>query len=553
MNKRIRKLKYLFTSLLVLTTVLTKAQDDQGIRFENGLNWQQVLAKAKADHKYIFVDCYATWCGPCKYMEQTIYPLKEVGDVFNKDFISIKLQMDQAAQDDDQVKSWYRTVKKIAMDYTVNAYPTFLFFDANGNPVHKAVGALNAKQFIQLAKDAMDPGKQYYALLKNFQPGKLDTAEERGLALSMGYTGLGGKIAADYLERIPLSQFYDPRNGKLMVLFQADAQVASIATKFVKGMNAEQLAHTVGFIAALVNVPGIRAIDLAYIKGFSRDDLAKKDNRRLVEYLNDEPGVKQIAERYIAHLRAKSVSNSRTTVDFVGMFTKKTSDKGFKIFWKNAAAIDTVKKDPFYAQNVIQQAITNTYVKPIADSAKLTGTLPDWDNLKKVITKKYNKDYAQLSLVDGQVDYYGFLVRKKHQTEYWPQLLDAEARQIKLLWLPDPKHSPILAFMINNTAYNDFFFHEDDPLLMEKATGWLKIITQNQPKDYGSLDTYACLIYKADKLNNRDTAGAIALEDTALSHIGKKYAALLQSTLEDMKQNKAIWQDQARLADEQQP
>ncbi len=36
------------------------------IHFENGLSWEQIKEKAKAEHKYIFVDCYATWCGPCK-------------------------------------------------------------------------------------------------------------------------------------------------------------------------------------------------------------------------------------------------------------------------------------------------------------------------------------------------------------------------------------------------------------------------------------------------------------------------------------------------------
>jgi thiol:disulfide interchange protein len=44
----------------------------KGIRFEHGLSWAQVKEKAKAENKYIFMDCYATWCGPCKAMDKNV-------------------------------------------------------------------------------------------------------------------------------------------------------------------------------------------------------------------------------------------------------------------------------------------------------------------------------------------------------------------------------------------------------------------------------------------------------------------------------------------------
>jgi len=37
-----------------------------GIRFVQGLTWEKVVKRAKKENKYIFVDCYTTWCGPCK-------------------------------------------------------------------------------------------------------------------------------------------------------------------------------------------------------------------------------------------------------------------------------------------------------------------------------------------------------------------------------------------------------------------------------------------------------------------------------------------------------
>ncbi len=32
--------------------------------------WKEVLAKAKAENKYIVVDCYTDWCGWCKVMDK---------------------------------------------------------------------------------------------------------------------------------------------------------------------------------------------------------------------------------------------------------------------------------------------------------------------------------------------------------------------------------------------------------------------------------------------------------------------------------------------------
>src|SRR5580704_17038791 len=85
----------------------------QGIHFEENSSWQQVQAKAKAEHKYIFMDCYATWCVPCKYMSKNVFTLPEVGDLVNENFISVSVQMDVTPKDNDTVKSWYADAKQL--------------------------------------------------------------------------------------------------------------------------------------------------------------------------------------------------------------------------------------------------------------------------------------------------------------------------------------------------------------------------------------------------------------------------------------------------------
>ena len=67
--------------IILFFPLIIYAQSDslyKGIRFEKGLSWQQMLDKAKVEGKYVFVDCYATWCLPCKWMDKNIYTSEKV-------------------------------------------------------------------------------------------------------------------------------------------------------------------------------------------------------------------------------------------------------------------------------------------------------------------------------------------------------------------------------------------------------------------------------------------------------------------------------------------
>ena len=72
---------------------------NNGIRWTEGLTWEQVKQKAKQENKYIFLDCFATWCAPCKKMDLDVYTNDTVGSYFNEKFISVKVQMDKTKKD----------------------------------------------------------------------------------------------------------------------------------------------------------------------------------------------------------------------------------------------------------------------------------------------------------------------------------------------------------------------------------------------------------------------------------------------------------------------
>ena len=116
----------------------------QGVKFETG-TWSDMLAKAKAENKFVFVDVYTQWCGPCKHVAKNIFPLKEIGDAYNSDFINYQI--------DAESEGGKEFVKK----YPITGVPTFFFINAEGKVMHKFVGAKDVQGFIQEA----DMAKMY--------------------------------------------------------------------------------------------------------------------------------------------------------------------------------------------------------------------------------------------------------------------------------------------------------------------------------------------------------------------------------------------------------
>lgn len=124
---------FLLAALMLVTSVSVMAQ---GVNFKSG-TLKELLAQAKTADKYLFVDVYTTWCGPCKYMANNVFPQAKVGEYFNKTFVNAKFDAEKGEG------------IEVAKKYGVKAYPTFLILDANGVEVGRIVGGGDPDDFIK--------------------------------------------------------------------------------------------------------------------------------------------------------------------------------------------------------------------------------------------------------------------------------------------------------------------------------------------------------------------------------------------------------------------
>lgn len=117
----------------------TLPEDTEGIQFTE-TSWNNILKKAKAEKKVIFLDAYASWCGPCKMLQKNVFTRKEVGDYFNKSFINVKMDMEKGEG------------PMLSQRYPLEAYPTLLFIDGNGRVLKKVIGYQAPDQLLAIGK-----------------------------------------------------------------------------------------------------------------------------------------------------------------------------------------------------------------------------------------------------------------------------------------------------------------------------------------------------------------------------------------------------------------
>ena len=232
-----------FVFALMLATGI-HAQN-RSINFEHG-TFTEVKAKAAKENKLIFIDCYTTWCGPCKWMAKNVFTNDTVADYFNQNFICAKFDM-EAGEGIDMAKK-----------YEIMAYPNLIFLDGKGELVHRAAGGIPAADFIALAKNAQNPDKSYRGMLAKFTGGNNDPVFVNSFLKATSESALdANEYAVRYLSAQKESDLSTRPNWTLINLYLND--INSSIFKYL-------VAHTADFTKRYTEDSVFSKIESCYLQ-----------------------------------------------------------------------------------------------------------------------------------------------------------------------------------------------------------------------------------------------------------------------------------------------
>ncbi len=145
--------KILLINFLTITALCATGQDRQ-ILFQEK-SWAEILDLAKQKKQYIFLDCYTSWCGPCKGMATNVFTNNKVADFMNANFICTHFDMEKGEGKNLHVK--YKSF--------IPGFPTYLIIDSTEKVLYQSAGYMDPDKFIRSMSDGLS-GNDSWVIMK---------------------------------------------------------------------------------------------------------------------------------------------------------------------------------------------------------------------------------------------------------------------------------------------------------------------------------------------------------------------------------------------------
>jgi thiol-disulfide isomerase/thioredoxin len=274
----------LFLSLFFLAAFNAGAQ----ITFVHG-TLDEALKLAQKEKKPVFVDVYAVWCGPCKFMSNNVFTQKEVGEFYNGNFISVKI--DGEKNDGPSVMG----------RYGITAFPTLLFLKPDGTLMARNVGALDAEKFLRKGREALDPSASpvYQAMRKYHFSSKMRDDMKAYLQVMLAEAS----DSTDYYSDIYFKRFHDldlQDNVDFNVFYMREQDLYSpLTADFLQHPERTEARAYIGKLSTFLQASFSNAVTM-------RDFAAlEKDVRYLYPYLSKASPQNGDVESYVGYVKGE--------------------------------------------------------------------------------------------------------------------------------------------------------------------------------------------------------------------------------------------------------
>ena len=154
-----------FCFLLFLLTSCSSSKTVSSRPSVNWLTFSQVQDSLRHHPKKVFIDVYATWCGPCKKMDKTTYKNEEVVKYLNDNFYAIKLDAETMDTINFKSKTFVNSLNKnnthnltyeVASIDGAIAFPTSVILDEKLNKIEAKAAFLYPLDMLELLRQTIE-------------------------------------------------------------------------------------------------------------------------------------------------------------------------------------------------------------------------------------------------------------------------------------------------------------------------------------------------------------------------------------------------------------
>lgn len=211
--------KILIACLLLQITGTAWSQEINFKVLNSQQDWLSAREEAENAGKFIFLDIYASWCGPCKMMDAQVYTDTAVYEYFNSSFVNLKV--DGESEFGMELTSQYNTT----------AYPSMYFLMPGEQLIHLVLGYREPDALLQIGKNVKEYGMRYYDLTKAFVLNTL-TAEESneftGLLMKFENSEILSAIASNQVSNMSEEEILNPVNKSIIMSAGGDLESPAV-------------------------------------------------------------------------------------------------------------------------------------------------------------------------------------------------------------------------------------------------------------------------------------------------------------------------------------
>lgn len=168
-------------SILILSTLFAFFYSSAQVQWVK--NYDLARSLAAAQNKFIVMDFWAIWCGPCKQMDAEMWNNEVIND--SKDnFIALKIDVDSN--------------RDLAIQFQATTIPKVIILDPLGNIIWTETGFGNASQYLEVfSLLPVNPTANEYVLNELSGDGNYDSK----MAVALSYQKIGRHIEHNSLKR----------------------------------------------------------------------------------------------------------------------------------------------------------------------------------------------------------------------------------------------------------------------------------------------------------------------------------------------------------------